>query len=266
MNSMVLSTFLLFLACGWFCPSWALPNRSGNTRGLSERERGVLGYRNGSIIRKSLPYRTVQRERERRRPAECKLLTPIMVTDYTEVSEDQWKPTQMIQFLFLSLAETTLLKKKKSKKVDPSVKWGAGWSPVDAASANRQLGANSAITDSSRRSAEAAEGGNTSSSCCQVSQQHRQTVLSAGIKPQRSHPWMSWSTLARPTWCWIIDKTTMYYTSCEEETRLPDEGEKQSQLLPRLSFKDWRENCTMDIKCLSLQQTRQWQQVTGMNP
>lgn len=80
---------------------------------MSERERGVLGYRNGSIIRKSLPYRTVQRERERRRPAECKLLTPIMVKDYTEVSEDQWKPTQMIQFLFLSLAETTLLKKKK---------------------------------------------------------------------------------------------------------------------------------------------------------
>lgn len=38
-----LCTFLLFLACGWFCPSCAFPSRSGNTRGLRERERGVLG-------------------------------------------------------------------------------------------------------------------------------------------------------------------------------------------------------------------------------
>lgn len=45
-------------------------------------------------MRKSLPYRTVQRERERRRPAECRLLTPIMVGD--NGANDLWTFTDFI--------------------------------------------------------------------------------------------------------------------------------------------------------------------------
>lgn len=46
---------------------------------MSERERGVLGYLKGSLSRESRPLRTEHSERERTRPDEWMLLTPIMV-------------------------------------------------------------------------------------------------------------------------------------------------------------------------------------------
>lgn len=72
------STFFLRL-CRCCCPSWVFPSRSGKARGLRERERGVLGYLNGSVSLESRPLRTEQSDRERMRPVEWMLLTPIIV-------------------------------------------------------------------------------------------------------------------------------------------------------------------------------------------
>lgn len=73
------STFFLRL-CGCCCPSWVFPSRSGKASGLRDLERGVLGYRNGSESRESRPLlRTEHRERERMRPVEWMLFTPIIV-------------------------------------------------------------------------------------------------------------------------------------------------------------------------------------------
>lgn len=86
-------------------------------------------------------------------------------------------------------------KKKKfiqrDKKCEVRLVW-SGCCPVGWCD-NTQLEVNSAVTESSRRSAEIAEGGDTSSICCQsVSQE-----LSAGIKPQQSRSWITWSTPTR---------------------------------------------------------------------
>lgn len=72
------STFFLRL-CRCCCASWVFPSRSGNASGFRERERGVLGYLNGSVSRESLPLRTEHSERDRMRPDEWMLLTPIML-------------------------------------------------------------------------------------------------------------------------------------------------------------------------------------------
>lgn len=72
------STFFLRL-CRCCCPSCVLPSRSGKASGLRERDRGVLGYLNGSVSFESRPLRTEQSERDRMRPEEGMLLTPIMV-------------------------------------------------------------------------------------------------------------------------------------------------------------------------------------------
>lgn len=72
------STFFLRL-CRCCCPSCVLPSRSGKARGLRERDRGVLGYLNGSVSFESRPLRTEQSDRDRMRPDEGMLLTPIMV-------------------------------------------------------------------------------------------------------------------------------------------------------------------------------------------
>lgn len=65
--------------CRCCCPSCVLPSRSGKARGLRERDRGVLGYLNGSVSFESRPLRTEQSDRDRMRPDEGMLLTPIMV-------------------------------------------------------------------------------------------------------------------------------------------------------------------------------------------
>lgn len=72
------STFFLRL-CRCCCPSWVFPRRSGKASGFRERERGVLGYLNGSVSLESRPLRTEQSDRERMRPDEWMLLTPIIV-------------------------------------------------------------------------------------------------------------------------------------------------------------------------------------------
>lgn len=72
------STFFLRL-CRCCCPSCVLPSRSGKASGLRERDRGVLGYLNGSVSFESRPLRTEQSDRDRMRPDEGMLLTPIMV-------------------------------------------------------------------------------------------------------------------------------------------------------------------------------------------
>lgn len=71
------STFFLRL-CRCCCPSCVLPRRSGKASGFRDRDRGALGYLNGSVSFESRPLRTEHSERDRKRPDEGMLLTPIM--------------------------------------------------------------------------------------------------------------------------------------------------------------------------------------------
>ena len=118
-------TFFLRI-CGWLCPSWNFPSRSGKDMGLSERERGVLVYWPGSWTLKCRLQRTEHRDRERRPPEEWRLFSPIMTRQgrghqqlkmafKTPPEETQWTIKWLKSLKSLCLVFST--KKKRRRKI-----------------------------------------------------------------------------------------------------------------------------------------------------